>query len=104
MLSCNCTLPYLNPDACKNCSIMKNYLNNNIEYPIQEHVPIIDPLNPNISPVVQHKTKKVKKISKSIKKYDKNGKYLGEKIIEISEEIIDAPNYTFVYTNTESTQ
>jgi len=25
MLSCNCTLPYTNPDVCKTCSVYLNY-------------------------------------------------------------------------------
>lgn len=85
MLTCNCTLPINNPDACKSCSRWKEYQNLNSLKDISgtgDWYPIL----PNI-PWSQPETKKVKKITRTIEKYDQDGKFIGKEII--TEEVED---------------
>ena len=118
MLVCNCTLPYTNPDACKNCSVYLAYYGDNKfkdnwddKYKLEKYDPSIftpkipspDEINDffekfkkpiNISP------KKV--IKRTIEKYDENGILIGKEIIteEIIEEYEEYPKITYKYFGT----
>lgn len=88
MLICHCTLPYTNPDACKNCKTYLDYYKENTFPSDDIQIPYYPyPLSPS--------PKKIKKVTKKIKKYDSEGKFIGEEIIEETIEKIENPGYTF---------
>jgi len=97
MLTCNCTLPYLNPDACKSCPAwIKDQMEMNkpidgINYPAAPYVP----WNPNdFTP----EPKKVKRVTKTIDKYGPQGQYIGREII--TEEIEEVDRYVWSAAST----
>ncbi|MFW6310907.1 MAG: hypothetical protein ACOC1K_01600 [Nanoarchaeota archaeon] len=77
MKSCNCTLPYTNPDACKNCS-QRDYdeltlpYNYNIPYTQPSYIPYTQPSYPQ-TPI----SKKVR----TVEKYDNDGKLISKEVI-----------------------
>ena len=70
MNSCNCTLPYLNPEACKSCP--NNTVFNN-ETPTKKRI-----------------------ITRTVEKYDREGIFIGKEIIV--EEIEDVEIYNPIVT------
>jgi len=83
MRTCNCTLPYTNPEACKTCP---NGTYDYGEYPWGDY--------PTIVPMIQPKTRNVKRKTKTIEKYGPNGEYLGKEIIIEDIEDIEDQVYT----------
>ena len=82
-ISCNCTLPSINPDACKFCPIyLQNFGRNDdsIIYPSGGYVYPVD----------------TKKKVTTIEKYDKDGNYLGKEVT--SEEVFDDATNQYKYT------
>ena len=82
MLTCSCTLPASNPNACKSCSRW-------IEY--QKSLEGISGGTGNWYPSIpwesQPETKKIKRITRTIEKYSPDGKLLGKEVI--TEEVED---------------
>jgi hypothetical protein len=97
MMTCNCTLPYSNPNACKYCSVMlkeQSEINkdNNLMIPQYPITPFDQwPNTPS---------KIIKRITRTIDKYDENNKYIGREII--TEEIEDVERPIFSYGTTTS--
>ena len=72
-LVCNCTLPYTNPNACKNCSewIRAQHENDNFD----NYNDLTVDWKPNKKLIT------VKKTTKTIEKYGPQGEYLGKEVI-----------------------
>lgn len=86
MLSCNCTLPYFNPDACKNCSArIQDEMNSN-NYDIKDWLEKNDLTLPYD---YKGEPSKVKKVTRTIEKYGPDGKLIEKEVITEEEEIID---------------
>jgi len=80
-IACCCSLPYYNPDACKNCSVMNTYPYQQQWYP---------------------KIKNIKRVTKTIEKYDKDGKLIGKEVItkeyeDIEQEVWEPNRWVITY-------
>jgi len=93
MKACWCTLPSIDPDACKNCSNYENVNNTGNDYwPY--------PYEPTTVPQPIYPTKTIKRTTKTIEKYGPEGEYLGKEIITTDEEDIQVQDWSGTITIT----
>ena len=90
-LTCCCSLPDMNPDACRSCSILIQHQNDNLTV----HPLTVYPSSPTTVPIYQewNQIKRIKRITKTVEKFDKNGKYMGKEVITEDHEDVEVPNY-----------
>lgn len=98
MKSCNCTLPYFNPNACKGCSNntyepYKDYTYVTPVYPVKKIVETWEGNKHIIEEFDGYQT-----IKKTVEEFDEKGKL----IKRTTEETIKYPEITYLYTSTHT--